>query len=89
MNPIIQKNNEQNVLEKQYQKRTGKIIEKTGDGFTIEQDGLEIVARVTPDVFKLVNVGDNVNVYAPSFFRTPVPNSPLITKGTAVVEKLN
>lgn len=89
INPIIQKNNEQNVLEKQYEKKTGKIIGKNGNRFTFKKDGLEFVARVTPEVYKLVNVGDNVNVYAPKFYKTPVPYTPFITLGIAVVEKLN
>ncbi|QWH84897.1 hypothetical protein E0M27_03045 [Bacillus mycoides] len=64
-------------------KRIGKVIRKVENRFPIEQDGLEIVARVTPEVSKLVNY-----TYTPAF-RVPVPNSPLIRKKIVVVEKLN
>ncbi len=66
-NAIIQKVGEKHFSEKQYQKETGTVIKKNEDYLTLSNGNLTIEAFVSDNVFKEVNVGDTVNVYALDF----------------------
>ncbi|WP_088351984.1 hypothetical protein [Bacillus cereus] len=87
-NAIIQKIGEKNFLEKQYQKEIGTVIEKNEDHLTLSNGNLTIEAFVSDNVFKEVNVGDTVNVYAHDFGPSMMINMPLVARD-AILQKIN
>ncbi|WP_116777475.1 S-layer homology domain-containing protein [Bacillus thuringiensis] len=80
-------NSQQILLEKQYQKETGTVIEKNEDHLTLSKGNLTIKAFVSDNVLKEVNVGDTVNVYAPDFGPSTMINAPLIARN-AIIQKI-
>ncbi|MGA4590233.1 hypothetical protein ACPA31_30000, partial [Bacillus bombysepticus] len=71
---------QQVLLEKQYQKQTGTIIEKNEGQLTLSKGNLTIQVYVSDNVIKEVNVGDTVNVYAPDFGPSMMIDAPLIAR---------
>ncbi|OUA65522.1 hypothetical protein [Bacillus thuringiensis] len=78
---------QQVLLEKQYQKEMGTVIEKNEDHLTLSNGNLTIKAFVSDNVLKEVNVGDTVNVYAPDFGPSMMINAPLIARD-AIIQKI-
>ncbi|PFV87182.1 cell wall hydrolase [Bacillus thuringiensis] len=78
-NAIIQKGNEQNILEKQYEKITGDIVGKSENSILVSSNNITYVAEVSPKLLQDIILGDTVNVYAASFERSPIllPNVPV------------
>ncbi|QEL82280.1 hypothetical protein DN407_27220 (plasmid) [Bacillus sp. JAS24-2] len=78
---------QQVLLEKQYQKEMGTVIEKNEDHLTLSNGNLTIEAFVSDNVLKGVNVGDTVNVYAPDFGPSTMINAPLVARN-AIIQKI-
>ncbi|PFN50384.1 hypothetical protein, partial [Bacillus thuringiensis] len=78
---------QQVLLEKQYQKKTGTVIEKNEDNLTLSNGNLTIEASASSNVLKEINVGDTVNVYAPNFGPSMMINAPLIARD-AIIQKI-
>ncbi|MGE0980872.1 OB-fold domain-containing protein [Bacillus cereus] len=78
---------QQVLLEKQYQKEMGTVIEKNEDHLTLSNGNLTIKAFVSDNVLKEVNVGDTVNVYAPDFGPSTMINAPLVARN-AIIQKI-
>ncbi|MEI5887859.1 S-layer homology domain-containing protein [Bacillus albus] len=78
---------QQVLLEKQYQKEMGTVIEKNEDHLTLSNGNLTIKAFVSDNVLKEVNVGDIVNVYAPDFGPSTMINAPLVARN-AIIQKI-
>ncbi|MDR4151236.1 S-layer homology domain-containing protein, partial [Bacillus thuringiensis] len=64
---IVQKENEENVLNNQYKKHTGNIINKTKKSISISSDGSKVTAIVSPEVLQDLNIGDTVTIYGAYF----------------------
>ncbi|MED2041047.1 S-layer homology domain-containing protein, partial [Bacillus wiedmannii] len=49
---IVQKENEENVLKKQYKMHTGSVISKSKETVKISSEGLTVSATVAPKVLE-------------------------------------
>ncbi|MEZ2368060.1 cell wall hydrolase, partial [Bacillus sp. RCC_6_1] len=89
-NAIIQKGNEQNILENQYEKITGKIVQKSENSILVSSNNITYTAEVSPKLLQDIVLGDTVNVYAASFESSPIllPNTP-VDAISPIVEKAN
>ncbi|TKH48467.1 S-layer homology domain-containing protein, partial [Bacillus cereus] len=59
---IVQKENEENVLKKQYKMHTGSVINKKKDTIQISNEGLTVTAAVSSEVLEDIQVGDTVTI---------------------------
>ncbi|PEW80291.1 S-layer protein [Bacillus cereus] len=64
---IVQKENEENMLKKQYKMHTGSVINKTKDTIQISSEGSTVSATVSSEVLQDINIGDTVTIYGASF----------------------
>ncbi|WP_100617152.1 S-layer homology domain-containing protein [Bacillus cereus] len=89
-NAIIQKGNEQNILENQYNKITGNVIQKSENSIVVSSNNITYAAGVSPEILQDIKIGDTVNVYAASFESSPtlLPNTP-VDAISPIVEKAN
>ncbi|PQQ52206.1 S-layer homology domain-containing protein [Bacillus thuringiensis] len=78
-NAIIQKGTEQNILENQYEKITGKIVQKSENSILVSSNNITYAAEVSPKLLQDIVLGDTVNIYAASFESSPIllPNVPV------------
>ncbi|MEI5937191.1 S-layer homology domain-containing protein [Bacillus cereus group sp. Bce005] len=83
---IVQKENEENVLKKQYKMHTGNVINKSKDTVQISSEGLTVTAVVSSEVLEDIQVGDTVTIYGASFMSN-MASGELSTKAP-IIEKL-
>ncbi|PHB08726.1 cell wall hydrolase [Bacillus wiedmannii] len=89
-NAIIQKGNEQNIVENQYKKITGNVTGKSDNSILISSNNITYKAEVSPKLLQNIVLGDTVNIYAASFESSPIllPNVP-VDAISPIVEKKN
>ncbi|EEM86278.1 MULTISPECIES: S-layer homology domain-containing protein [Bacillus cereus group] len=83
---IVQKENEENVLKKQYKMHTGNVINKSKDTVQISSEGLTVTAVVSSELLEDIQVGDTVTIYGASFMSN-MASGELSTKAP-IIEKL-
>ncbi len=83
---IVQKENEENVLKKQYKMHTGYVINKSNDAIEISSENSTVSAMVSPEILQDINIGDTITIYGADFMRNP-SNDELSAKAP-IVEKL-
>ncbi|PFT38485.1 hypothetical protein COK72_26010, partial [Bacillus thuringiensis] len=83
---IVQKENEENVLKKQYKMHTGYVINKSNDAIEISSENSTVSAMVSPEILQNINIGDTITIYGADFMRNP-SNDELSAKAP-IVEKL-
>ncbi len=83
---IVQKENEANVLKKQYKMHTGSVINKTKEAVQISSEGSTVSATVSSEVLQDINIGDTVTIYG-SFFMSNMASGELSAKAP-IIEKL-
>ncbi|HDR3652604.1 TPA: S-layer homology domain-containing protein [Bacillus anthracis] len=83
---IIQKENEENVLKKQYKMHTGSVINKTKDTIEISSEGLTVSATVSSEVLQDINIGDTVTIYGASFMSNMATGE--LSAKAPIIEKL-
>ncbi|KAA2386061.1 S-layer homology domain-containing protein [Bacillus cereus] len=83
---IVQKENEENVLEDQYQKHTGNVINKTNNSISISSEGSTVSAIVSPEILQDINIGDTVTIYG-AYFMNNMATGELSAKAP-IIEKL-
>ncbi|TKH29958.1 S-layer homology domain-containing protein, partial [Bacillus cereus] len=54
---IVQKENEENVLNKQYKMHTGNVINKSKETVQISSEGSTVSATVSSEVLQDINIG--------------------------------
>ncbi|HDR6957878.1 TPA: hypothetical protein QCV97_005627 [Bacillus cereus] len=88
LNPILQKNGDVNVLETQYMKRTGTVIEKGGKNITIQvgKNAIYNTNVLKPEVLDNINIGDTVNIHYSSGADVAINN--MISIKSSIVEKI-
>ncbi|RKN51943.1 S-layer homology domain-containing protein, partial [Bacillus sp. S66] len=64
---IVQKENEENVLKKQYKMHTGNVINKSSDAIEISSEDSTVSAIVSPEILQDINIGDTVTIYGAYF----------------------
>ncbi|WP_142919004.1 S-layer homology domain-containing protein, partial [Bacillus cereus] len=64
---IVQKENEENVLKKQYKMHTGNVINKSNDAIEISNEDSTVSAIVSPEILQDINIGDTVTIYGAYF----------------------
>ncbi|PGW22020.1 hypothetical protein COD88_28485 [Bacillus cereus] len=89
-NAIIQKGNEQNIVENQYKKITGNVTGKSDNSILISSNNITYKAEVSPKLLQNIVLGDTVNIYAASFESSPIllPNVP-VDAISPIAEKTN
>ncbi|MBT2201698.1 S-layer homology domain-containing protein [Bacillus thuringiensis] len=83
---IVQKENEENVLKKQYKKHTGSVINKTKETVQISSEGLTVTAVVSSEVLEDIQVGDTVTIYGASFMSNMATDQ--LSAKAPIIEKL-
>ncbi|HDR4482974.1 TPA: S-layer homology domain-containing protein [Bacillus cereus] len=83
---IVQKENEENVLKKQYKKHTGSVINKTKETVQISSEGLTVTAVVSSEVLEDIQVGDTVTIYGASFMSNMATGQ--LSAKAPIIEKL-
>ncbi|MGN4759946.1 S-layer homology domain-containing protein [Bacillus cereus group sp. MYBK227-2] len=83
---IVQKENEENVLKKQYEMHTGSIINKTKDTIEISSEGSTVSATVSSEVLQDINIGDTVTIYGASFMSNMATGK--LSAKAPIIEKL-
>ncbi|HDR4874426.1 TPA: S-layer homology domain-containing protein [Bacillus cereus] len=83
---IVQKDNEENVLKKQYKQQTGNVINKTKDAIEISSEGSTVSAIVSSEVLQDINIGDTVTIYASDFEKFPIGDG--LGAKAPIIEKL-
>ncbi|AKR39238.1 Hypothetical protein NF53_p6243 (plasmid) [Bacillus thuringiensis serovar indiana] len=86
---IVQKENEENVLKKQYKIHTGNVINKSNDAIEISNEDSEdstVSAIVSPEILQNINIGDTVTIYG-AYFMNNMATGELSAKAP-IVEKL-
>ncbi|MEC3468861.1 S-layer homology domain-containing protein [Bacillus tropicus] len=71
-NAIIQKGNEQNILENQYKKIKGNVTEKSDNSLLVSSNNITYEVETSTEVLQDIVIGDTVNVYAASFEFSPI-----------------
>ncbi len=71
-NAIIQKGNEQNILENQYKKIKGNVTEKSDNSILVSSNNITYEVETSTEVLQDIIIGDTVNVYAASFEFSPI-----------------
>ncbi|MEI5949403.1 S-layer homology domain-containing protein, partial [Bacillus albus] len=85
-NAIVQKENEENVLKKQYKKHTGNVINKTKNAIEISSEGTTVSAIVSSEFLQDINMGDTVTIYASDFEKFPIGDG--LGAKAPIIEKL-
>ncbi|MED2252947.1 S-layer homology domain-containing protein, partial [Bacillus thuringiensis] len=83
---IVQKENEENVLKKQYKMHTGSVINKKKDTIQISNEGLTVTAAVSSEVLEDIQVGDTVTIYGASFMSNMASGD--LSAKAPIIEKL-
>ncbi|MDI6508177.1 S-layer homology domain-containing protein [Bacillus wiedmannii] len=83
---IVQKENEENVLKKQYKMHTGSVINKSKETVQISSEGLTVSATVSPEVLEDIQVGDTVTIYGASFMSNMATGE--LSAKAPIIEKL-
>ncbi|HFK1464537.1 S-layer homology domain-containing protein [Bacillus sp. YAF12_1] len=83
---IVQKENEESVLKKQYKMRTGSVINKTKETVQISSEGLTVTAVVSSGVLEDIQVGDTVTIYGASFMSNMASGE--LSAKAPIIEKL-
>ncbi|MEB9620079.1 S-layer homology domain-containing protein, partial [Bacillus cereus] len=86
---IVQKENEENVLKKQYKMHTGNVINKSNDAIEISNEDSEdstVSAIVSPEILQDINIGDTVTIYG-AYFMNNMATGELSAKAP-IIEKL-
>ncbi|AJH75491.1 S-layer homology domain-containing protein [Bacillus tropicus] len=71
-NAIIQKGNEQNILENQYKKIKGNVTGKSDNSILVSSNKITYEVETSTEVLQDIIIGDTVNVYAASFEFSPI-----------------
>ena len=95
-NAIIQKGNEQNILENQY-KNQRKCYRKSDNSILVSSNNITYEVETSTEVLQNIIIGDTVNVYAASFEFSPIllagvpakAISPIVEKQTNVQHSIN
>jgi len=89
-NAIIQKGNEQNILENQYKKITGNVTGKSDNSILVSSNNITYEVDTSTEVLQDIVIGDTVNVYAASFEFSPILLAGVPVKAISpIVEKTN
>ncbi|MES9754836.1 cell wall hydrolase, partial [Bacillus wiedmannii] len=89
-NAIIQKGNEQNILENQYKKITGNVTGKSDNSILVSSNNITYEVETSTEVLQDIVIGDTVNVYAASFEFSPILLAGVPVKAISpIVEKTN
>ncbi|MFM2566068.1 S-layer homology domain-containing protein [Bacillus sp. GX] len=89
-NAIIQKGNEQNILENQYKKITGNVTGKSDNSILVSSNNITYEVETSTEVLQDIVIGDTVNVYAASFEFSPILLADVPVKAMSpIVEKTN
>ncbi|PFY96605.1 cell wall hydrolase [Bacillus wiedmannii] len=89
-NAIIQKGNEQNILENQYKKITGNVTGKSNNSILVSSNNITYEVETSTEVLQDIVIGDTVNVYAASFEFSPILLAGVPAKAISpIVEKTN
>ncbi|MDZ4631154.1 S-layer homology domain-containing protein [Bacillus cereus] len=83
---IVQKENEENVLKKQYKMHTGNVINKSNDAIEISNENSTVSAIVSPEILQDINIGDTVSIYG-AYFMNNMATGELSAKAP-IIEKL-
>ncbi len=83
---IVQKENEENVLEKQYKMHTGSVINKTKETIQISSEGRTVTAVVSSKVLEDIQVGDTVTIYGADFMSNMASGD--LSAKAPIIEKL-
>ncbi|MBY7113407.1 S-layer homology domain-containing protein, partial [Bacillus sp. 17RED48] len=83
---IVQKENEENVLKKQYKMHTGSVINKTKEAVQISSEGRTVTAVVSSEVLEDIQVGDTVTIYGASFMSNMASGE--LSAKAPIIEKL-
>ncbi len=83
---IVQKENEENVLKKQYKMHTGNVINKSNDAIEISNEDSTVSAIVSPEILQDINIGDTVTIYG-AYFMNNMATGELSAKAP-IVEKV-
>ncbi|MES5865395.1 S-layer homology domain-containing protein [Bacillus cereus group sp. RP32] len=83
---IVQKENEENVLKKQYKMHTGSVINKTKETIQISNEGLTVTAAVSSEVLEDIQVGDTVTIYGAAFMSNMASGD--LSAKAPIIEKL-
>ncbi|AJG91115.1 S-layer homology domain-containing protein (plasmid) [Bacillus tropicus] len=83
---IVQKENEENVLKKQYKKHTGNVINKSKETVQISSEGSIVSATVSSAVLQGINIGDTVTIYGASFMSNMASGE--LSAKAPIIEKL-
>ncbi|MCR6850208.1 S-layer homology domain-containing protein [Bacillus sp. IBL03825] len=83
---IVQKENEDNVLKKQYKMHTGNVINKSNDAIEISSGDSTVSAIVSPEVVQDINIGDTVTIYG-AYFMNNMATGELSAKAP-IIEKV-
>ncbi|MGN4674880.1 S-layer homology domain-containing protein [Bacillus cereus group sp. MYBK106-1] len=89
-NAIIQKGNEQNILENQYKKIKGNVTAKSDNSLLVSSNNITYEVETSTEVLQDIVIGDTVNVYAASFEFSPILLAGVPAKAISpIVEKTN
>ncbi|MGF9853506.1 S-layer homology domain-containing protein [Bacillus paramobilis] len=89
-NAIIQKGNEQNILENQYKKIKGNVAAKSDNSILVSSNNITYEVETSTEVLQDIVIGDTVNVYAASFEFSPILLAGVPAKAISpIVEKTN
>ncbi|WMS85179.1 S-layer homology domain-containing protein (plasmid) [Bacillus wiedmannii] len=89
-NAIIQKGNEQNILENQYKKIKGNVTGKSDNSILVSSNNITYEVETSTEVLQDIVIGDTVNVYASSFEFSPILLADVPVKAISpIVEKTN
>ncbi|PFF17914.1 cell wall hydrolase [Bacillus anthracis] len=89
-NAIIQKRNEQNILENQYKKINGNVTGKSDNSILVSSNNITYEVETSTEVLQDIVIGDTVNIYAASFEFSPILLAGVPAKAISpIVEKTN
>ncbi|OJD69633.1 cell wall hydrolase [Bacillus sp. N35-10-4] len=89
-NAIIQKGNEQNILENQYKKINGNVTGKSDNSILVSSNNITYEVETSTEVLQDIVIGDTVNVYAAYFEFSPILLAGVPAKAISpIVEKTN
>ncbi|MCU5578686.1 S-layer homology domain-containing protein [Bacillus wiedmannii] len=83
---IVQKENQENVLKRQYKMHTGNVINKTNDAIEISSKDSTVSAIVSPEILQDINIGDTITIYG-AYFMNNMATGELSAKAP-IIEKL-
>ncbi|PHA50015.1 S-layer protein [Bacillus wiedmannii] len=83
---IVQKENQENVLKRQYKMHTGNVINKTKDTIQISSKDSTVSAIVSPEILQDINIGDTITIYG-AYFMNNMATGELSAKAP-IIEKL-